>query len=114
MRTAARVDPAHGGDARVIGVEDGEAVRRQCRGKLGLCLGDALDAPGPLEMCRVDGEHDPTSGRASSARRAISPTVYMLIFEHRGLVRVVQAQQGHRQTGLGVQVALVAEGTQGA
>ena len=51
----------------------------------------------------------PTSGRAISARRAISPSVYMLISSTATSCARLQAEQRHRQAGLGVEVALVAQ-----
>ena len=55
----------------------------------------------------------PTSGRAISASRAISPSVYMLISRTRHLVRRLELEERHRQAGLAVEVALVAEDAEG-
>ncbi len=104
----------HGGDARIVGVEDGQPVGRERGGQLGLGARDSLDAPRALEVRRVHGEHDADLGpRDLREPRDLADRVHAHL-EDGGLVRGLQPKQGHRQPGLGVEVALVAERDQRA
>ena len=106
VHTSRRRELAHGGDARVVGVEDGQPVRRQRGRQLGLGLGDALDAPGALEVGRMDGQHDADLGLARSRRAARSRrSVYILISRTAASCVGVESKEGHRQPALGVEVA---------
>jgi hypothetical protein len=100
---------SHGGDAWVVGVQDGKAICRQRSGKLALGAGDGLDAAGALQMRRMHGQHHADLGpRDLGQPRDLSLRVHAHL-EHRHFVRRLQAQQRHRQAGLRVQVALVAQ-----
>ncbi len=103
-------DPGHGHHARVVGIEHRQAVRGQRGGQLGLRLGDALDAPGALQVSRVNGQHDTDLGVGDLGQpRDLADGVHAHL-EDRRLVLGAEPEQGHRQTGLRVEVARVAKG----
>ena len=105
---------AHRGHAPVVGVEDGEPVRGKRRRELGLGRCDALDAPRPLEVRGVDGQHDTDLGLGDLGQARDLPGGVHPHLEHGRLVRRIEAEQGHRQAALGVEVALAAERAQPA
>ena len=114
VRTSAARELGHGGDARIVGVQDGQPVGRERGRQLGLGARDSLDAPRPLEVRRVNGEHDADLGpRDLREPRDLADRVHAHLEDGR-LVRGLQPKQGHRQPGLGVEVALVPERDQRA
>ena len=106
-RHGRRRGTGHGRDPLVVGVEDGEAVGRQSGGQLALRARDRLDAAGAHEVHWLDVEDDPDlRARDLGQPRDLALGVHAHL-EHRHAVRIGQAQEGQRQAGLRIEVALV-------
>ena len=82
---------------------------RQGGGQLRLGAGDGLDAAGPLQVRGMHRQHHAHLGARDLGQAGDLALGVHAHLEHRHLVRRLEAQQGHGQAGLGVQVALVAQ-----
>ena len=105
---------AHGRDEGIIRVQHGQPVRRErCRQ---LCLGarDRLDAPCSLQVGRVHGEDHSHLWAGDLGEAGDLPLGVHAHLEHRHLVPRLEVEERHRQAGLAVEVALVAQDAQGS
>ena len=91
-------DGTHGGDARIVGVQDGQAIGGQRGGQLRLGLCDALDASCAFEVRGMHGQHHSDFG-ACDLREAgdLTDGVHAHL-QHGHLVGGFQVEEGHWQT----------------
>ena len=99
----------HPADARIVGIEDGDAVGGKGLDELGLRVLDRIDRSDPAQVHPEDGRDDADprprhAGEVADLAADVHPHL-----EHRGLVVRAQPQDRQRQADLVVLVALASE-----